>query len=127
MPNLATGKAVISPARIPRHQHQRDDHIHRTGQTACDNIRIGHGDRCNRAEKAGQKTNRQVDMADDDHQGHPDRQHGDITSLVEQVAQFRDEIKRPLVVMVKITMIANKAIYMPYSRIFCRKIFFKFL
>ena len=38
---------------------------------------------------------------------------------------FLGEINKPLVRTVKIAMMTNKAIYMPYSRTFCRRTFCK--
>ena len=79
MPSCATRKAVISPAMIPKHQDHRDDEIDRQ-------VPLHHGDGRDGAQEAGQEADRQVDVADDDHQRHAHRQHGDIAGLVEQVA-----------------------------------------
>jgi hypothetical protein len=42
------------------------------------------------------EANREVNVADDDHQGHANRQHGDIANLVEQIAQISGRQKKPI-------------------------------
>ncbi len=70
---------MISPARIPSTSTKRYGRIDRQ-------IPVFQGDGRDRAEEACQKADRQIDMPDDDDQGHTDRQYGDIAGGIHQVA-----------------------------------------